>query len=46
MTREQWRGLHDSLLEFGGLTRPTEPEAAFAPELIEQIYDRGRLLWP
>lgn len=46
MTQEQWQTLHDSLLRFGGLSKPIDPTRAYAPGLLQRIYDNGRLVWP
>jgi ABC-type nitrate/sulfonate/bicarbonate transport system substrate-binding protein len=45
-THEQWQALHDSLIEFGGLKAPVEPQAVFNDRILRSIYSNGKLIWP
>ncbi len=46
MTPEQWQTLHDSLVRFGGLSQPIDPARAYTRQVLESIYENGRLRWP
>lgn len=47
MTYEQWRALHDMLVEFKGISRPIDLSLVFTDEFLKKIYDeQGRLKWP
>lgn len=47
MTAEQWRALHDMLVEFKGISRPIDVERAFTDRFLKKIYDaQGGLIWP
>ena len=46
MTTEQWRAFHDSLLENGALTGPTDVSSVFTDRFIEETYTSGKLNWP
>ena len=45
-TREQWRALHDSLLEHGALERPVDVDSAFTDGILRRIYRGRSLIWP
>jgi ABC-type nitrate/sulfonate/bicarbonate transport system substrate-binding protein len=46
MAEEQWRGLHDVLLEFGVLKAPLDVRASFSDGPLRAIYRGGQLQWP
>jgi ABC-type nitrate/sulfonate/bicarbonate transport system substrate-binding protein len=46
MTEEQWRRLHDVLLEFGALKSARDIRASFSDEPLNRVYRGGRLQWP
>ena len=46
MTEEQWRRLHDVLLEFGALKAPRDVRQSFSDSALNAIYRGGRLQWP
>ena len=46
MTAEQWQAFHDSLLEHGALTGPTDVSSAFTDRFISETYTSGKLNWP
>ena len=46
MTEEQWRAFHDSLLEYGALTRSVDIDSAFADRFLKEVYSEGTLRWP
>jgi ABC-type nitrate/sulfonate/bicarbonate transport system substrate-binding protein len=46
-TGEQWRALHDWLVDFDALTTPLDdPADAFTDEFLGDIYRDGELVWP
>jgi ABC-type nitrate/sulfonate/bicarbonate transport system substrate-binding protein len=45
-THEQWQSLHDSLLEFGGLSAPVDAESVYTDRIVRSIYRNGQLIWP
>lgn len=46
-TAEQWRALHDYLVEFEAIDSALEdPTAAFNDEFLQQAYEDGTLIWP
>ncbi|MCX6021515.1 MAG: ABC transporter substrate-binding protein [Chloroflexi bacterium] len=46
MTEAQWRTLHDSLLQYGGIAKPIDPTTAFTDRFLQKIYQNGRMTWP
>jgi ABC-type nitrate/sulfonate/bicarbonate transport system substrate-binding protein len=46
MTYDQWKALHDSLVEFDAIKQPIDVGQAFSDELLRGIYRDGRLAWP
>jgi ABC-type nitrate/sulfonate/bicarbonate transport system substrate-binding protein len=45
-TPEQWQAFHDSLLAYGGLSKPVDVNTVFTNKLLEAVYKGGRLVWP
>src|SRR3954471_21784134 len=46
-TAEQWQTFHDSLLEYGGITRPiNDVNTVFSNKILDAIYQNGQLVWP
>lgn len=45
-TREQWQRFHDSLLEFGGITKRLDVSRVYTDEFLRRIYKDGKLQWP
>ncbi|HET6317585.1 MAG TPA: ABC transporter substrate-binding protein [Chloroflexota bacterium] len=45
-SREQWQAFHDSLLRFGGVSKPVAVETAFSDAILQRIYADNRLQWP
>jgi len=47
MTAEQWRELHDYLVEFSGIPAPLDlVPVTYDDHLIRQAYKDGKLIWP
>ena len=46
MTEDQWRRLHDVLLEFGALKAPRDVRESFDASALGAIYRAGQLQWP
>jgi ABC-type nitrate/sulfonate/bicarbonate transport system substrate-binding protein len=47
MTAEQWRRLHDFLVEYGGIPEALDDvSVAYDTSVIEQAYEDGELVWP
>ena len=47
MTPEQWRELHDFLVEFGGIPRPLDNlSRTYDDGVIRLAYKDGKLVWP
>jgi ABC-type nitrate/sulfonate/bicarbonate transport system substrate-binding protein len=42
----QWKALHDSLLEFGAISKSIDYSAAFTDQFLKRIYSNGKLAWP
>lgn len=42
----QWQALHDSLREFGALSKDVEVNKAFSDQLLRRVYRDGQLVWP
>ena len=46
-TADQWRALHDFLVQYEALTSPlADPTAAFSDQFLQQAYRDGQLVWP
>jgi ABC-type nitrate/sulfonate/bicarbonate transport system substrate-binding protein len=46
-TTEQWQTFHDSLLEYGGITRPIgDVSTVYSNKILDAIYQNGQLVWP
>ena len=46
-TAEQWKALHDFLVQYQGISRPLpDPNAAFSDQFLKQAYKNGELVWP
>lgn len=45
-TAAQWQAYHDSLLTYGGISRPVDVNTVFTTKLLEQVYRGGHLVWP
>jgi len=45
-TPEQWQAFHDSLLAYGGLSKPVDVNTVFTNKLLDAVYKGGRLVWP
>jgi ABC-type nitrate/sulfonate/bicarbonate transport system substrate-binding protein len=45
-TAEQWQAFHDSLLAYGGLSKPVDVNTVFTNRLLDAVYKGGRLVWP
>lgn len=45
-TEDQWRALHDVLVEFGALRAPRDVKASFSDRPLQAIYRGGQLQWP
>ena len=45
-TLDQWKALHDSLVEFGGVSKPVDYAGAFTDQFLKRIYKAGKLVWP
>ena len=46
-SHEQWQALHDSLLAYGGLSAPTDVDAAFSDAILRRVYSAGGgVEWP
>ena len=47
MTAEQWRELHDYLVEFGGIPAPLDDvSVTYDDQFIQQAYKDGEMDWP
>jgi ABC-type nitrate/sulfonate/bicarbonate transport system substrate-binding protein len=45
-TVEQWQAFHDSLLAYGGLSKPIDVKTAFTTSILASVYKDGHLVWP
>jgi ABC-type nitrate/sulfonate/bicarbonate transport system substrate-binding protein len=45
-TAEQWQAFHDSLLEYGTLSRSVAVDTVFSNRVLEGVYQNGQLVWP
>jgi ABC-type nitrate/sulfonate/bicarbonate transport system substrate-binding protein len=45
-TTAQWQAYHDSLLTYGGISKPIDVNSVFTTKMLEQIYRGGHLVWP
>jgi ABC-type nitrate/sulfonate/bicarbonate transport system substrate-binding protein len=45
-TLEQWKGMHDSLLEFQGIAKALDVSLAYTDAFLKQVYRDGKLVWP
>lgn len=45
-TPEQWQTFHDSLLAYGGISRPVSVNTAFTDRILKAVYRDGQLQWP
>jgi hypothetical protein len=45
-TTAQWQAYHDSLLAYGGISKPVDVSTVFTTRMLENIYRGGRLVWP
>jgi ABC-type nitrate/sulfonate/bicarbonate transport system substrate-binding protein len=46
-TAEQWKALHDFLVQYEGISGPLpDPAAAFTDRFVKQAYKNGQLVWP
>ena len=45
-TPEQWQSFHDSLLAFGGISKPVDVNTAFTDRILKAVYKNGQLVWP
>jgi ABC-type nitrate/sulfonate/bicarbonate transport system substrate-binding protein len=45
-TREQWQAFHDSLLAYGGISKPVAVDTVFTNRLLDAVYRDGHLVWP
>lgn len=46
-TTEQWQTFHDSLLEYGGISKPiSDVNTVFTNRILDAITQNGQLVWP
>jgi ABC-type nitrate/sulfonate/bicarbonate transport system substrate-binding protein len=45
-TAQQWKALHDSLIEFGAISKPVDYGSGFTDQFLKRIYRDGKLQWP
>jgi ABC-type nitrate/sulfonate/bicarbonate transport system substrate-binding protein len=45
-TAEQWQAFHDSLLAYGGLSKPVNVNTVFTDRILSAVYKQGQLVWP
>jgi ABC-type nitrate/sulfonate/bicarbonate transport system substrate-binding protein len=45
-TPQQWQAFHDTLLAYGGLSKPVAVETAFTDRILKAVYRDGHLIWP
>jgi len=46
MTGDEWRALHDLLVEHGALAKSIDITGAYADRFLKEIYIGGKLQWP
>ena len=47
MTAEQWRALHDYLVQFGGIPAPLDDvSVTYDDGFLQRAYQDGELVWP
>jgi ABC-type nitrate/sulfonate/bicarbonate transport system substrate-binding protein len=45
-TPQQWQAFHDTLLAYGGISRPIDVNTAFTDKILQGVYRNGQLVWP
>jgi len=45
-TAEQWQTFHDSLLAYGGISKPVDVATVFSNRILGAVYENGQLVWP
>jgi ABC-type nitrate/sulfonate/bicarbonate transport system substrate-binding protein len=45
-TTAQWQAYHDSLLAYGGISKPVDVNMVFTTTMLEHIYRDAHLVWP
>lgn len=45
-TQDQWKALHDSLLEFKAIEKSVDVSRVYTDGYLKQFYKNGKLVWP